>query len=254
MAELYDKARAGYPEAVIDDVLAFAGAEAPVPRALEVGAGTGKATTAMAARGLDVLALEPDAAMAAVARRNCRSFANVRLERTTFEDWQPGADPYDLVYSAQAWHWVDPEVRWSKAATALAPAGTLALFWHRTDWGGEELRDELDDVYRRAAPVLRAQEPGFPLGPPLVDDPWLEEMRSSGLFTATTSRAHQWSATFTADGFIELLLTQSHHRLAAEDERLPLFDALRELIARRGGEMVVPSATVLVLGRRRRRR
>jgi SAM-dependent methyltransferase len=122
VAELYDRARAAYSEAVIDDVLRFAGGDGSRLRALEVGAGTGKATVAFAVRGLAIVAIEPSAAMAAVARRNCKPFPNVRLECTTFEDWAVEANPFDLVFSAQAWHWVTPEVRYVKAAEALSRA------------------------------------------------------------------------------------------------------------------------------------
>ena len=65
VAELYDRARAGYPEALIDDVISFAGGDGPSLRALEVGAGTGKATVGFASRDLEILALEPSADMAA---------------------------------------------------------------------------------------------------------------------------------------------------------------------------------------------
>lgn len=73
-AELYDKARAGYPESLVDDVLAFVGFKASQVRALEVGAGTGKATMSFAGRGVDIIALEPSAAMAAVARATAGGF------------------------------------------------------------------------------------------------------------------------------------------------------------------------------------
>ncbi len=114
VAELYDKARASYQDALIDDVIAFAGG--PGLRAVEVGAGTGKATVGFAARGLDILALEPSPAMVAVARRNCAPYPRVRIEQTSFEDWPADPGGYGLVYSAQAWHWVRPEIRYQKAA------------------------------------------------------------------------------------------------------------------------------------------
>lgn len=85
-ADCYEKARAGYPEALVDDVLGFAGSETD-HGALEVGAGTGKATVAFAAKGVEIVALEPHRAMNAVARRNCERFPRVRVEVTTFEDW-----------------------------------------------------------------------------------------------------------------------------------------------------------------------
>jgi SAM-dependent methyltransferase len=252
VAELYDRARAGYPDAVFGDVLGFAGPDGPRLRALEVGAGTGKATVGFAARGLEILALEPSAAMAAVARRNCQPFPGVRVESASFEDWpvQPGG--FSLVFSAQAWHWVTPEVRYRKAAEALRPGGTLALFWNRVRWRGEPWRDDLEDLYRRLVPDLYARRPGFPglTSRPEYGDR-VGEMRGTGLFRDETERTYPWPATFTADSFIDLLQSQSDHRLLAEDARAELFGAVREIIASYGGEIEVPHMTLLVLGRLR---
>ena len=249
VAELYDKARASYPDALIDDVIAFAGG--PALRALEVGAGTGKATVGFAARGLDILALEPSEDMAAVARRNCQPFPRVRIEPTSFEDWPAEPGGFGLVYSAQAWHWVRPEVRYRKAAEILIPRGTLALFWHRTEWRDEPVRDELERLYQRLVPDLHAKRPGFPgLGAQGEDSTAGQETRESGLFTGVTARTYPWRATFTADSFTDLLLTQSDHRLMPEDTRAELFDGVREIIASHGGQVVVPHTTLLILARR----
>jgi SAM-dependent methyltransferase len=249
--ELYDKARAGWPAALIDEVLAFVGPHVEYP-ALDIGAGTGKATVAFAARGLEIVALEPDAAMAAVARRNCERFPKVAVEVTTFEDWplQPGR--FGLLLSAQAWHWVAPEIRCAKSADALVPGGTLALFWHLTNWRDEELRAELEELYRRLMPDLHAQKPGFPgLGTRREDDRFLQELAASSRVQGPRAKVYTWDATFTPDAFEELLLTQSNHRLLAEGERAVLFAALRELIAAHGGSVTVPRATLLILARRR---
>jgi hypothetical protein len=61
VADLYDHARPSYPSALVDDVVQYASTPDAAPnRAVEVGAGTGKATVLFAARGLDVLAIEED--------------------------------------------------------------------------------------------------------------------------------------------------------------------------------------------------
>lgn len=250
-AALYDRARAGYPQALVDDVMAYAGVADRPGRALEVGAGTGKATVSFAPRLGEIVALEPSPEMAAVARSNCQGFRGVRIIETTLETWaiEPGA--FDLVFSAQAWHWVDPAVRYDRAAEALKPGGTLALFWHRTAWSGEVLRDEFDDVYRRLVPELREVNPGFPgLDPPDHDGALLEEVEATGRFGGGTERVYPRPATFTADSFVDLLLTQSNHRLLAEDRRDELFATLREVIAWHGGTVTVPFDTLLVLARR----
>jgi SAM-dependent methyltransferase len=254
-AELYDRARAGYSEALVHEVLRFTGLDVDRLRALEVGAGTGKATVAFAVRGLEILALEPSPAMAAVAMRHCSRFPGVRIAGATFEEWPVEAGGFDLLFSAQAWHWVDPSVRYVKAAQALRTGGTLALFWHETHWRGEPLRDDLDELYRRVAPELHARNPGFPglsrrrQGD--EDDELAGEITGAGLFDDVTTRTYPWLASLTGDGLIELLESQSDHRFLPEETRAPLFEALRELVAAHGGEIVVPHTTFLALARRR---
>src|ERR1700737_852399 len=108
VADLYDRARPGYPGALGDDVLGFCGL--PAPRVLEVGAGTGKATVAFAARGLEVVALEPSPEMAAVAARNCEAFPRTSVQVSTFEDWA-ATGGFDLVVAAQSWQMLVPESR-----------------------------------------------------------------------------------------------------------------------------------------------
>lgn len=139
-----------------------------------------------------------------------------------------------------------------RAADALRRGGTLALFWHRTDWHDEDLRAELEELYRRIAPELYAQAPGFPgLTPTRGDDEQSAEIATSDLFTDLTVRSHRWSAAFTADTFVARLLTQSNHRLLPDPKRAELLDAVRAIIDRHGDEAIVPHATLLVLARAR---
>jgi SAM-dependent methyltransferase len=250
-AELYDRARAGYPEALVDDVLRFTGVDPARLRALEVGAGTGKATVAFAARGVEILALEPSPEMASVLLRNCRGFPRVRIAPQTFEEWPVETGAFGLLFAAQSIHWVDPAVRWVKVAQALQAGGAVALMGHQVRWRGEELRDELEDVYRRLAPDLLAHNPGFPGLRERGDDGPDDEIRETGLFGAVTARSYPWSAHLTTDGFLDLLATQSDHRLLGDAARERLFDGLRGLIAAQGGEVAVPQVTLLTMARRR---
>jgi SAM-dependent methyltransferase len=250
VAELYDSARAGYPEALVNDVIGFTGAEGPGLRALEVGAGTGKATVSFASRGLEIVAIEPSAAMAAVARRNTSQFPKVHIEETSFEDWPATEGSFRLLYSAQAWHWVSPAVRYVKAADVLAASGVIALFWHRVRWQGQSLRGELEELYQRLAPDLLAQRPTFPgVGSARSGDGVGADIMETGLFRDVTVRSYPWLARFTADSYADLLLTQSAHRMLAEERRNELLDAVRGLIAAHGGEIEVPHGTLLVMAR-----
>lgn len=251
--ELYDKARAGYPADLVSAVTAY-GELSRNDRAVEVGAGTGKATLAFARAGLRITAIEPSPEMAAVASRNTAGFPAVSVVISSFEGWDGAQDTYDLVFAAQSWHWIDPAVGYSKAAALLRDRGTLALMWHRTDWSGQPLRDELDSLYRQLDPELRDFNPGFPgLDPPDDDDEFLEQVAGRGLFTDVEERKFPRTDTFSAASFVELLGTQSHHRLLPADRRERLLRGVTQLIERKGGTVEVPHSIWLVLARRQPR-
>ena len=87
-------------------------------RVLEVGCGTGKLTELLAARGLEVDAVDPGEAMIAAARRRVGDAPNVRFHHGRFEDVALAEDAYDAVFSATAFHWVEPEVGWVEGGRA----------------------------------------------------------------------------------------------------------------------------------------
>ena len=120
-ATAYDTHRPRYPDALVDELLS-SGARL----VLDVGAGTGIASQQLAERGADVLAVEPDARMAAVAR-----LKGISVELATFERWDPAGRQFDLVVFAASFHWVDPGVALPKVRTVLRAGGRLALVWNR---------------------------------------------------------------------------------------------------------------------------
>ena len=136
-AELYDRARPGYPAALFED-LAELTSIGPESRVLEIGPGTGQATLPLAERGCRVVAVELGADLAAVARRKLAGFANVEVVTAAFEDWPLPAEAFDLVLAATAFHGIDPAVRIDKVADALRPGGSLATITTHHVAGGDE--------------------------------------------------------------------------------------------------------------------
>ncbi|WP_460651558.1 class I SAM-dependent methyltransferase [Kribbella endophytica] len=123
MAEGYERFRPGYPMELLELVTAYAAR--PLKTALEFGAGTGKATRLFAEAGVAVTATEPDAAMLAELRKHLP--ASVTTVQAAFEDL-PLDSSYDLVYSAAALHWTNPEGRWDRMAALIRPGGVFASF------------------------------------------------------------------------------------------------------------------------------
>jgi SAM-dependent methyltransferase len=122
----YARYRSGYPDEVVDDVVA-ASRLRPGSRVLEIGCGTGQLSVPLAQHGAELVAVELGPNLATIARRSLADFPAARVEVSGFEEWPLPADPFDAVVSASALHWIDPSVRFSKPARALKPGGTLVV-------------------------------------------------------------------------------------------------------------------------------
>jgi SAM-dependent methyltransferase len=126
----YARARPGYPDDAVDFLVGGAG------RVLDLGAGTGKFTASLVARGLDVVAVEPSPEMLAELRNTLDVEAHVGSAEATGLP----AGSVDAVVAAQAWHWVDPERAVPEVARVLRPGGTLGLVWNVRDDSVEWVR------------------------------------------------------------------------------------------------------------------
>jgi SAM-dependent methyltransferase len=252
VADLYDRYRPTYPNAVFDRMVEFAELQ-PGDRALEVGAGTGRATRPLGLRGLALTALEPSPAMARLARRNTADLAAVQVEEASFEEWPLPPEPFGLVASAQAWHWVRPEVAYSKARDALESGGTLALLWNTgfLTWEenrsghSAELEEQIEEVYRRETPSLSQGVPGE--GEPDRQ----QEIVASGAFVDVLREDFPWSTTYTSQEYLGLLRTQSDHRLLDPPLLERLLSGIEVVLADHGGTIDQQYVARLYLARRR---
>jgi SAM-dependent methyltransferase len=240
-AELYDRARPGYPPELYDDLAELAGA-GPGSRVLEVGCGTGKATVPLAERGCRITAVEAGPNMAAVARRNLAGAgfgdgtgagagaAAVEVVTADFESWPLPEEPFDAVVSAAAFHWIDPAVRMAKAAAALRPGGALAVVRSQHVRGGtEEFFIEVQRCYERFDPDT---PPGLRLraAADIDGSDHGEEVARSGLFGTTVFRRHEVDLTYTTSAYLDLLRTYSGHRALPEAARNGLLRCIANLI------------------------
>jgi SAM-dependent methyltransferase len=249
VVEDYDRYRSGYPAALVDDVLAAAGPAGP---ALEVGAGTGKATVSFAARGVDLTCIEPDTRMAAVLRRHV---PEATVIETPFESWSPDR-AYRLLFSAQAWHWVDPARRADLAHAALEPGGVLALFWNVGLMTDREMHAALAEIDSRYFPAGDHTTHGW-----LIDDVprevrgFTEEWPELGLdedrFTDLETRRYHSTVTSPSADYRRLLATTSIYRMLDDDVREAALTETIAAIDARGGTITMALDTDLALGRRR---
>ncbi|MEU3552901.1 class I SAM-dependent methyltransferase [Streptomyces fragilis] len=228
-AELYDRVRPGYPPELYDDLAELTGAR-PGARVLELGCGTGQATVPLAARGYRVTALDAGPHMAEVARRNLAHTPAAQVVTTDFESWPLPAEPYDVVLSATAFHWIDPAVRTVKAADALRPGGALAVVRTQHVRGGtEQFFVDVQRCYERFDPQT---PPGLrPLAPEAVDGAdHAEEVARSGRFGPTVFRRHLRDLTYATSDYLDLLRTYSGHWALPQPARDGLLNCVAALI------------------------
>jgi SAM-dependent methyltransferase len=230
-AELYDRARPSYPGTLVAELVGLVGNGGA--RVVDVGCGTGKALRLLARKGMRGVGVEPHPAMAEVARRRIPEGADWRVDVCDFERWEPrpGDAPADLVTSAQAWHWIDPEVRVRKAHGLLRPGGWLALWWNVSSEDNDTpVDDALAGAYEEHAPEVG--------GLPSINDPDPDGWpgASHGLdFGPPLERDFPWTQAYTTEEWIELLRTHSNHRLLAPDRLDRLLAAVANVIDDHGG-------------------
>lgn len=199
-AERYDRLRPSYPPALI----AWLTADGP-GTAIDVGCGTGRVAQLLVDAGWQVQGVEPDERMASVARAR-----GIPVAVAHFEDWRPTVASVDLVSSGQAWHWVEPEAGYGKAAEVLRPGGRFAAFWNLYRYDAP-IAAAVAEVYGRHAPELLVDS--VPLGT-AVSFHDLEDHRSidaSGRFRDTGVRRFEHHREQRVTDWLDELTTHAMH-------------------------------------------
>jgi SAM-dependent methyltransferase len=247
-ADIYDEARPGYPDALFDDLVRLSAIPSQA-RLLEVGCGTGKATVPLAGRGYRVVCLEPGPNLAAVARRNLDPYPRVEIVESTLEGWRLEREAFDLAYAATSIGWVDPDVGYTKLASALRPGGCIAVFWNQHVYidGEDGFWDAVQDVYRRHAPHMV----GHPPRPGELPRAVAHELLRAELFEEIALRRYPWEETYDGVRYRKLMQTFSNHIALPEPQRSRLMDDVCALIDRDfGGRITKHHDAVLQLARR----
>ncbi|GHE14338.1 class I SAM-dependent methyltransferase [Streptomyces alanosinicus] len=234
----YDRLRPGYPLQALTEALAGG----PPGTALDIGCGTGKLATALAALGHEVTGVEPDTRMAEVASAN-----GLAVEVGAFETWESGGRRFDLVACGQAWHWLRPGERTEKALRCLGPAGRILLAWN---FGAYALRDaaRLNAVYASVLPDGLPAGSGGRVSLSESDlDGYAEELRSHG-FQHVTRTAVPWQTRLTSRQFCELLATESRHLALPEAVRRRLLGEVAAFLDAEADGGIGVNYTCLVVG------
>ncbi len=242
-AERYDRARPGYPDALVERIIAAS----PGSDVLDVGCGTGIAARQVQAAGCRVLGVEPDTRMADFARTG-----GLEVEVATFEAWEPAGRTFDAVIAGQSWHWVDSVVGAAKAAQVLRSGGRLAIFGHVFE-PPAEVADAFAAACRRAVPdspfnsqparraldLYQAMYTGF-----------ADKIGQTGAFSEPEQWRFDWEQSYTRDQWLDLLTTTGGLTQVPPGKLADVLHMVGAAIDSMGGRFTMPYTTLAVTAAR----
>jgi len=210
-------------------------------RACDVGAGTGNLTLPLATAGLDVVAIEPSAAMRALGLSRTGAKANVRWVAALAESIPPAAESCDLVAFGSSFNVVDRVRALDETARVLKPGGWFVCLWNHR---------RLDDpLQARIEELIRGLVPTYSPGTRREDQtPFIAHCRAFGhVIHIAGDIVHRMPVADCLEAWRSHLTL---HRQAAE--RFPdVLAAISELLRREGrAEIDVPYTTRAWLARR----
>lgn len=218
-AEAYEQGRPGYPAAALEPLRLSPGM--PV---LDLAAGTGKLTRALAAAGVRVVAVEPVAEMRAALPDSVEALDGT-AEAIPLDD-----SSVDLVTVAQAFHWFDGAAALAEIHRVLRTGGRLALLWNRRVENAPINRaiEELVEPHRMGTPTHRG-------------DPWRAVFERTSLFGPLEEHVFANEQVLDEDGLAARICSISFIAGLPEPERAGLLARARELTA--DGPVTVPYRT-----------
>ncbi|MER7250398.1 class I SAM-dependent methyltransferase [Kribbella sp. NPDC000426] len=239
VARAYAEHRPGYTGDAVGWVLEGA----PGRRVLDLGAGTGKLTAALVELGVDVVAVEPDAAMLGELRRG---LPGVRAFVGGAEEIPLPDGSVDVVVAGNAMHWFDMAVAGPEIARVLAPGGVLAGLWNVVD-DSVDWVDGLAQVSGSAA-----------IGP--RDTPASWRVEAAGLqfpgFGEPEQAEFPHGQRRTAGSLVATLATRAGMLAMPDHERDATLNRIRAYLASRpetaDGEFTLPMLTAVLRVTRRR--
>lgn len=202
----YERGRPSYPPEAIDWLLDSQGRDV-----LDLGAGTGKLTTRLVERGLNVVAVDPIVEMLEALRA---ALPGTPALLGTAEEIPLPDNSVDTVLVAQAWHWFDTNRAVPEVARVLRPGGRLGLVWNTRDdrlgWvreldriiGREDARDTLDAGIALPEPFAEIEHHQF-----------------------------EWTNYLTPQALIDLVASRSYCITSPAEVRTKTLGQVRELLA-----------------------
>lgn len=245
VSETYDLYRPSYPDALINKVIEVSEVDS-TSRLLEIGAGSGKATELFINRDLNVHCIEQGPNLV---EKGCLKFKEtnqVTYECIAFQDWEVEEDTYDLVFSAQAFHWIPKPKGYKNLAKTLKQNGHMMIFWNKYINTGDEVSTELSKLLKEHK-LLN-----------MLNNKELETFKNrtyDGIFTTDRFKEieifeYPWQSEYSYNDFINFLSTTNRYISLESQEKQEVNVRLMEIFSKYNYKITLNFNAVLFSARK----
>lgn len=232
-ADVYDRYRPTYPAELIDWLYEKTHAETVA----DIGAGTGIFTKCLSAKSWKITAVEPNADMLEMLRKN---LSGIEIVNAPAEDTGIPSASVDLVTAATAFHWFDKEKFKAECKRIFTSNGRLALVWnnHREN----DFMHERDSVFLKYCGICDSATGGEKSGDLFLRNEYFSEMEYFSVKHGMIMDEEQ---------FVGYSLSHSYSLKKGDENYEKFVGKLREIFRKyqRGGRVEVPYETTCYLGK-----
>jgi SAM-dependent methyltransferase len=211
-AEAYERARPAWPEEAARWLVPD-GAELVV----ELGAGTGKLTRAVASLGPRVVAVEPDPRMLAVLRSLGLEGVEGSAEAIPFGDGVA-----DAVVAGSSLHWFALEQALPEIHRVLSPGARFGFGWNH--------RDDRHPAIAAMSEAIYEAQARAPRGPRWRSREWATELGADGLFRDVERAQFEHVLELPREALHDHLMSYSGVAALSVDERKPVVSKVAALL------------------------
>lgn len=242
-AEYYDTYRPSYPMEIVNKIITTTNIN-KFSRLLEIGAGSGKATELFAPNNFNIFCVEPGENLVRNGRIKFSKFDNIKFEVGRFEELDLSPKQYDVIFSAQAFHWIPQPIGYEKCVYSLKDNGYLALFWNMYITYDNDLDNELIDIsnkYGGFADFLSVD------GCEKRIASITSGIENSGYFNTPEVHRVLWNQVYSAEEYFGFIQTGNSFVQKSEEEKTNAYCDIKKLADKHGGLINRPYLCVLYL-------
>lgn len=246
-ADDYGNVRPGYPPEATADIIRECGLS-EASRVLEIGMGTGIATSALLESGASFVGIEPGENLLRIAREKLGGQARIEFFGQTFEEFRTD-QVFDVVLSATAFHWLKESDKYQRVADLLKHGGQLVVMWNSFCRNNDPVDAEIEAAYQKFLPDVYLPEPDVNGKVLKKANGKVREILDSQLFYLTFLRKYLLHHVYSPDRYIALLRTYPKIIQAEDRLREEFLEEISNIVQRHQRVIVPVLATVCICRR-----